>query len=361
MALLRDSRVRRVGLRRLAICTVVVLVATFGLVSHAEGVDEIAGSETSPGRSPLFRSLDSGRHWTRLSTGLDERAVGNLAIDRNSPGTVYASSNDLGVVRMVRSTDMGETWKVLAPTFTFANIFDIEIVSTSPPTLVVATFGVARSTDGGASWTVGNAFMGQVDDVAIDPSDPSIVFAVSFDGIIYRSIDGGRTFVENYTFPGPALQSVAVSPVSSDIVYVAGSMGTFVSRNGGRTWNPTGIDTRAGDVACVVPDVATQDSVVFGCYFGGIYRSDDAGARSTQVFAVHPVGHAAASVYDVVQNAGKPREYFASCYGVGVVRSRDRGQTWTVFRRGLGNREIISVAVDPNIPGLVYAGGITFD
>lgn len=55
--------------------------------------------------------------------------------------------------------------------------------------------GLFRSTDAGARWSRVGEEVTDVAAVAINPRQPSEVYAATADGTIYRSTDGGGTWV----------------------------------------------------------------------------------------------------------------------------------------------------------------------
>jgi photosystem II stability/assembly factor-like uncharacterized protein len=75
--------------------------------------------------------------------------------------------------------------------------------------------------------------------LAIAPSDPDIIFA-GFDGAaVYRSTNGGESWIQSSAGlnPGALIKSIVVDPTDSQIVYAADFFsGVYFSTNGGDTW-----------------------------------------------------------------------------------------------------------------------------
>src|ERR1700746_1192178 len=69
----------------------------------------------------VFKTRDDGASWT--SAGLAGRTVSALALDSNTPGSVYAATgidigdSELGDMELFRSPDGGETWTRVFPGF----------------------------------------------------------------------------------------------------------------------------------------------------------------------------------------------------------------------------------------------------
>ncbi len=73
--------------------------------------------------------------------------------------------------------------------------------------------GVARSSDGGLSWRPSGIAGFFVWDVAAAPDDPHTLFAVTEPAALFRSSDGGRSWVEIDVIPaGPRRRRVVPSP-----------------------------------------------------------------------------------------------------------------------------------------------------
>ena len=125
------------------------------------------------------------------------------------------------------------------------SVFDIEFAPDGAA-YIGTQDSVRRSTDGGNSWTLLNLGIGvndQVFDVALDPSNPSILWAGIADASgsqpvnVMRSTDSGATW-SNRTPPLAApisCRGIAVDPSDSNTV-IAAFGGDF---GGGEVWTTT--------------------------------------------------------------------------------------------------------------------------
>jgi photosystem II stability/assembly factor-like uncharacterized protein len=205
----------------------------------------------------VVRSDDGGRHWRLLGDGVaPPGAVGPVAVDPQHPSTVYAG----GVLDVFRSDDRGATW---APSATGVGCILPEDVLVSParPTDVYTrgasatsgceeTGGAFKSVDGGRSW------MPIETALALDPTDPEVVYGVTVDGV-EKSTDGGLTFAPAGA-PGsspPRVFSLLVDPRHPATLW-AGTVadGVFVSADGGATWAPLGRGLRGVAVLALALD-----------------------------------------------------------------------------------------------------------
>ena len=207
--------------------------------------------------------------------------------------------------------------------------------------------GIWKTTDGGGTWlpvSDGQLKTSSVGAIAVADSDPNVVYAgmgescvrgnaSNGDGV-YKSVDGGKTWRNVGLEDSQTIGAVRVHPRNPDIVYVAAL---------GHLWGPN--DMR------------------------GVYRSTDGGANWKQVLTR---GRDAGAV-DLAMDPGNPRVLYASFWqvrrnpyhfdsggpGSGLFKSTDGGDTWTDIShapglpRGVEGR--IGVTVSPANPERVWA------
>jgi len=131
----------------------------------------------------VFRSEDSGGHWTAVNTGMTGDQVASLVVDPLTPETLYASRyGGIGASGwrggLFRSKDGGDAWT--ATGLTDWAIFTLGVDPITPSTLYAGTGGgVYRSPDSGATWDAMNTGLaGQsVRSLVIDPLSPGVVYA----------------------------------------------------------------------------------------------------------------------------------------------------------------------------------------
>ncbi|MEK8051265.1 sialidase family protein [Ideonella sp. DXS22W] len=146
----------------------------------------------------LYKSTDGGDSWTGPygSAAFNARGVGAIAVKKGDPSTLYAASvragrgvsavGTAGVVTLVpgapqwglyKSTDGGQTWTFLH------NGAATAAECTALTLLAQAGNGSTCSPRG-------------VRQVELDPVDPDVVYASSFSRGVWRSADGGATWVQ---------------------------------------------------------------------------------------------------------------------------------------------------------------------
>jgi len=234
----------------------------------------LGGDNGGPG---IHRSTDRGAHWSAANAGLltpegviDSSALG-LWFVPNAPGVAL----EAGGTGLYRSTDSGQTWTSVyryQDRGRDGSIDGADLFAVRGSALLAATLdGLLVSKDGGQSWTVdwnqpttnvvaqgatllltgsdrtvrkwtGSAWKqwGTTGDVvhqlAIDPNNPSIVYA-SINGGPYNydlagSTDGGKTF-QAIAYPLLGMQSLAFSSAHPDRLYLSGDESTvYITADG---------------------------------------------------------------------------------------------------------------------------------
>lgn len=208
---------------------------------------------------PLFLLSTSVLHaaaWR--SSGPSGGVARVLAEAPSNPNVIYLASNG-GVFR---SADRGATWRDVSGPITTPNALAI---SPSDPNTVYASSGVEgrdvfKTTDGGASWTElvnGLPQPMRVTSILVDPRNENVVYVSSGCGPIfakspraelepnsgvYKSIDGGATFVDKSEgldgFPH-CVVALSFDPLDPDTLYltpVFSDSGYGRSDDGAETW-----------------------------------------------------------------------------------------------------------------------------
>lgn len=314
-----------------------------------------------------FKSVDGGDTWTMTAAG---HFRASLAIDPESSETLYAGTTH-GVLR---STDGGETWEEVATIHESWVGCDAVAVA---PGVVYASWtdrGVLRSTDGGDTWEeaswglVGRAVIS----LAVDARD--VVYAGTRDRA-FVSTDGGtswRSFSRGLA-DGEWLHSLALDRAGRTL-YAATGQGVFRTATRADSWRKTWDDEQAHIVwsLAVEPDTAATVYAGVGVSWSlpppghrGVFKSTDGGrtwdrmsrgldAPFVRALAIAPTAlatvYAGGHQYFDESETGPPGEEV----GGGVFKTTDGGETWTPA--GLGNRTVLSLAVDPSSSALVYAG-----
>lgn len=306
------------------------------------------------------------------------------------------------------------TWRSIGPANMGGRISDIQALDDDFRVVIVASAsgGVWKSTNAGTTWepifdTYGSASIGAV---AIFQRDPNIIWvgtgeanvrnSVGWGDGIYKSVDGGRTFVKMGLEDTHHIARIITHPTDPNIVYVAaqghlwgytGERGLFKTIDGGRTWvkltNGLPDDGRTG---CTEIEMDPQNPEILYAAFwerirypyrflsggpnGGIFKSTDGGRtwrKLTKGLPQGEVGRIGLAIYRqnpqiimaIIEHGFQPprgsKDYEdMTKLGSGVYRSEDGGESWTYVNR-YNNRPFYysQIYINPLDDQLVYAMG----
>ncbi|MDP9383711.1 MAG: hypothetical protein M3P50_00475, partial [Actinomycetota bacterium] len=353
-----------------------------GVLFAGTGETGPGGGSLTYGGTGVYRSKDRGRTWQRVGLP-DSSRISRIVVDPKDERRIFvAASGPLfkagGERGLYRSTDGGDTWtRVLEGDNETTGAVDLAIDPANPQRMLAATWdhlrepdrrrytgtgsGVYQSTDGGDTWKrvayppfASSPGLGRIG-LAFAPSDPKTVFAVlsgeSGAGLgMHRSVDGGQTWV---ALPDPVVHANAVvygwwfgrvwvDPKDPNHVFSAGLF-LIESKNGGVSFEIN--DEPHADQHALAWDLKVPKRVYLG-NDGGVYRSDDNGAKFT--FAKY---QPFSQLYGLDVGEQDPTRIVAGLQDNGVIRSYGaRDGRWNSYGGGDGERTLIN----PRNQDIVY-------
>jgi photosystem II stability/assembly factor-like uncharacterized protein len=186
---------------------------------------------------------------------------------------------------------------------------------------------------------------GYVESVVVDPLEPTIVFATAYPGTLFKSRDGGTSWVRRTTGLDAYVIDVAIDPVEPRRLYAGAWRGMFKSEDGGASWNPIELFDESS-VSKIVIDPLVP-STLFACVdahpydiLDGLWKSTDAGATWIQVTA------APYCLTDVAVAPTSPRSVYVATDWA-LHKSTDGGATWAIVQFFSG---LYDIAIDPFDP-----------
>ena len=236
--------------------------------------------------SEFIRSDDGGETWQklgeRLRDGLSQQTRDSgtynpnkawrvhshgLAVAPSDSNIVYVGTisdlagredYSLSGAHVFRSKNGGETFTEVSegfPTETATSINSIVIHPTNPDIVYLMTssfesekgIGIYKTITGGNEWfSVNSGLDRETNDIQIDPINPEILYAATATGV-YKTVNGGNSWesksdglLEGVSgFPERRQREVydlAIDPLNPLVLYAAGYMGVYKTKNGGDSW-----------------------------------------------------------------------------------------------------------------------------
>lgn len=198
-----------------------------------------------------------------------------------------------------KTTNDGASWTTNTDNLSVIGCSDLAIDPTNPNIMYLATgdgdagdtycIGVLKSTDGGATWnptgltwTVNQQRM--MRRLIIDPSNTQVLIAASSAGI-WRTTNGGTSWTQVSTLN---TYDVEFKPAATGTVYATSNTAFYRSVNNGASWTivNTGIPTSGFTRLATAVTTADANYVYVLCSngsygFGGLYRSTNSGGSFT--------------------------------------------------------------------------------
>ena len=205
--------------------------------------------------SGAWLSTDSGDSWKRVQNekGLwSESRVYGLSVHPSEPRTIFAGADD----GIYKSSDGGQSFTRLDSPMNSRDVWKIAVDPSNPDIIFAGTRPAAlyRTKDGGKSWTqldvdmaeeCPNVRIPRVTALVVDPSNPKIVWAgVEVDGV-RRSLDGGDSWARiDEGVPDPDIHDVTINLNGANTVLTTTPREIFASSDAGENWMPLGIAGR---------------------------------------------------------------------------------------------------------------------
>jgi len=306
----------------------------------------------------LYTRFAVNGHWYRFFVRRGQGPIKALAVDPQNPQTVYA----LPVLadRLLKSVNGGSTWRSIH----FSRAL-VEAFAFAPPrTLYVVglTHVAFKSIDGGRTWRrVHYPFRTFVNTFAVAPSNSRVLYAGLSGGhglTVFKSTDGGANWhscnIRGKPFGG--IDALAVDPRNPRVVYaVHQSHGNsfkshvFKTTDGGRSWRE--IRSIADEaVSTINPDPQRPRTVYAASAIDGVFESTDAGMHFRRD-GLRDHGFRG-FVNQVVVNPRNSHALYTATLD-GVLETSDAGRDW--HRIGFPGEEVGVLAISSD-GRVLYAG-----
>lgn len=297
-------------------------------------------------RSGVYRTRDSlstrDPRWTPVDSRLAAQSILSLLIDPRNPSFVYAGT-ETGIFK---SENGGDAWTDIGQDLHQVQVWSLALSTDSSALFAATDTGIYASRDHGAHWTRSSDGLPEGERTQALAATGRGFFAGTAQGLYY-SKDGtawravGGVVGNNLVRPilGDARQPDRIVAMTAD--------GLAKSSDGGDTW--------------ALVESAPDDEPVFSLAYGdrgtlyigtarGVWKTDDDGAT----WNILNTGLASSTIYSLLLAPNNPGTLLAATR-FGLDWSTDGGTAWKQAQ-GVTDPYVLSLAIDPNTPKVVYAG-----
>ena len=345
------------------------------------------------GSGGVWKTMNAGVTWEPIFDGQTSYSIGNVTVDPSNPNVVWVGTGEDVGGRHVgfgdgiyRSEDGGKTWANMG----LENSQHISTILVHPNdsnTVWVAVHGPLWSaggdrglfvtTDGGQSWqkTLGGGEWTGVSDVVMDPRDPDVLYAATWqhhrtvaaymgggpETGIHRSTDGGQNWTQLSTgLPEGNLGKIglAISPQNPDVIYAAIELerrkgGVWRSDNRGASWTKGADAVGGGTGPHYYQEIFASPHQFDRLYLVGptVQKSEDGGKTFAPM--AHPNQHG--DMHAIVFHPSDP-DYIMMGTDGGLYESFDLGATWR-YMENLPVTQYYKLALDDSEPFYNIYGG----
>jgi len=343
------------------------------------GTGEPNNRQSSSWGDGVYRSLDGGKTWQNMGLK-DSKHIGRIVIDPRDPNIVYVAAlghlwgpnRERGVYK---TTDAGKTWTQSLFVNDDTGVIDIAMDAQSPGTLYAAAYqrrrtpwgfnggglgsGIYKTIDGGASWSrlTKDLPEGNIGRIGLDiyRGNPNIVYAIieNAKGGVFRSEDRGATWKKMSDVDSRPMyySQIRIDPNNDQRIWQCAA-NMYTSEDGGKTWVQNVVTRIHGDYHGLWIDPSNSNHMLAGSD-GGIHQSYDRG-RSWDYLNTIPLGQ----FYEVSLDNQKPYMVYGGLQDNGSWA----GPSGTLTVEGITNDDWFRTGggdgfysvVDPTDPGTIY-------
>ena len=220
-----------------------------------------------------------------------------------------------------------------------------------------------NSNDGGRTWQQGKItpLTSAAARLSVSPVDPGRAYLAAYEAGVFRTDDGGATWLRLNSYPTEYAHSVMAHPEERGTVYVGSEpAAVFRSHDGGDAWEEcVGFqavpesekwffhsETRDSHVRDMKMVPNNPEVIYAGIEVGGMVRTRDGAVNWEQLEGMDD------DIHFVNLSAANPRRVYVAT-AVAPFRSDDGGDSWERINTGLERTYTLHISAAPNDADLV--------
>jgi len=231
----------------------------------------------------MYKLVSGSSSWTQINTGITSSTINSIAVDPNTPSTVYAS----GSGHLYQTANGGANWTQLSQGVGIPAVIAVAKTSPSSTVYVGSSAGIIYSTNAGSSWntpTTPPPSGTTINALAVDPNNSNTAYAGTSNSV-YQTVNGGATWTQVAaglpTGLGGNVTGMAVYSVSNpSTLYAATPNGLYYTSNASAGWAQITFAPEV-DSTPVLVAVDTADNVYVAFQGAGVATGTGGGTQQS--------------------------------------------------------------------------------
>lgn len=332
-----------------------------GLPEHAS----ISVLKAVPGQSGLlytglkyggfYKSDDGGTGWSEVDLGLNEFGVDAVDFCPQESDALFIGSGN-GLLKMTLWYD-----KAVLIGAAPVSINEVAIDPYDPDIIYAGEYTLYKSSDRGLSWDIENIGLEPLEQgcqgIVIDYSNTDVIFTghYYYNSDVYKSTDAAATW--NISLADKAINDIVIDPHGPDTLYAGGLAevfvgGLFKTIDSGSSWSK--VDTSV--IASIAMDPVNPGVLYTGTHNDGVKKSTNGGATWSFVNNGLPEPGVSSHFFHVAIDPVNPDILYCGSIDAGIYKSTNGGTEWFEASEGLPSLDVRDIEIDPVHPSVLYAG-----
>jgi photosystem II stability/assembly factor-like uncharacterized protein len=309
----------------------------------------------------IYTSADAGKTWQFLYNFNRPRLfVDHILVDPRESRVLYvAAHRHKEAGGFFKSTDGGHSWRE-SPELKNEALHSLTQAEANPDVLIAGTFnGIFRSDNAGDTWiqlpTTSTAGLVHVESLAIDPRTTNIIYAGTW-YLPYKSTDGGKTWrtIKKGIIDDSDIFAIDIDPRDPNHIIASACSGIYETRSAGDSWKKVqGIPSQSRRTRAILQHPSIP-GLVFAGTTEGFWRSERGGDSDSWMVTTSRQ----LEINSIAVHPSRPQTIYIGTNNYGVMVSYDGGKNFAPTNAGYSGRFANVIVADREMPNRVYAATI---
>src|SRR6266480_7065179 len=306
----------------------------------------------------LYTSADAARSWELLyNFNKPKLFVDHIIVDPRDSRTIYvAAHRHKEAGGFFKSTDGGRSWRE-SPEMRNEAVHSLTQADSDPSVLIAGTFnGIFRSDNSGDTWTQLPTFstpgLVHVESLAMDPRTTNIIYAGTW-YLPYKSTDGGQSWksIKNGIIDDSDIFAIDIDPRDPNHIIASACSGIYETSNAGDGWAKVqGIPSQSRRTRAIVQHPSIP-GLVFAGTTEGFWRSAKGGDNNSWMVTTSRQ----IEINSIAVHPRNPNTVYIGTNNYGVMVSSDGGKNFVPSNNGYSGRFVNTIMPDRENGSRIYA------